>query len=130
MSSTFCKDERLSSRKQISALFKESEVVSAYPIKVLFKKSAGDSQFPCQVGIGVPKHRWKRAVDRNRLKRLIREAYRKHKNTLYTGLNASNEQLNMMILFTGKEKSSGTIIEERLITALGRLISSNVAHPK
>lgn len=128
MRNTWSKGERLSSRKEIAALFVDGESVSSYPIKIIYRSSDQNSPFPCQVSVAVPKHRWKKAVDRNEIKRQIREAFRKNKQEFYAALERAGKHYSMMILYTGKEKVSGTAIEEKIIALLGRLTVSNEAH--
>jgi ribonuclease P protein component len=73
--------------------------------------------------ISVSKRTFKRAVDRNRLKRLIREAYRLHKYRLTEQPNGHEIAL-LGIIFTGKEKSPLTMVEKKLISAFHRLLGT------
>lgn len=73
---TFSKVERLTSKKQIDELFENGSSFFCHPFKVVFLVEPTVVQVPDQVLISVPKKIWKRAVDRNLIKRRIREAYR------------------------------------------------------
>ena len=73
---TFGKQEKLKSRKLIERLFEEGKSVKKYPIRLVYLQTDHTSDLPAQVGFSVPKRHFKRAVDRNRIKRLLREAYR------------------------------------------------------
>jgi len=85
---TFPKSERLVSRGLIETLFAGggSSMVT-FPLRVIFiKKERARGDAPVQVLISVPKKRFRHAVDRNRVKRQIREAYRQHQQLLYGAL--------------------------------------------
>ena len=99
---TLGKEERLKSRKQIELLFREGKKFSVTPFRVhyVFNKMASP---PLQFGVGVGNKNFKRAVDRNRIKRLVREAYRLQKITLYQKVKEKKGQLNIFIIYTGKE---------------------------
>ena len=84
---TFGKQEKLKSRKLIERLFEEGKSVKKYPIRLVYLQTDHTSDLPAQVGFSVPKRHFKRAVDRNRIKRLLREAYRIQKKELYGQLH-------------------------------------------
>lgn len=96
---TFSKSERLKSRKQIEALFGSGKSFSQYPFRVFYRWE-GQEGLP-QAGVGASKRNFKRAVDRNRIKRLMREGYRLQKQILYTSESAAG--LRVFILYTGKD---------------------------
>jgi ribonuclease P protein component len=98
---TLGKNERLKSRKQIELLFSEGEKFSITPFRVnyIFNELAS---LPLQFGVGVSNKNFKRAVDRNRIKRLVREAYRLQKNTLQQKVKEKKGQFNIFIIYTGK----------------------------
>ncbi len=82
---TFSKQERIVSNKLIETLFGkgDSQALTAYPLKVVYLQTSHiEGAAPIQILISVPKKRFKHAVDRNRVKRQIREAYRHHKHLL------------------------------------------------
>ena len=85
MAPTFRKKERIVSNLLIETLFEKgnSQSLAAYPLRAVFlKKERQQGHAPVQILISVPKKRFKHAVDRNRVKRQIREAYRLHKQLL------------------------------------------------
>ena len=120
---TFKKTERLSSKKDIALLYSSGQNKSFYPLKVFWRIHDFENEFPVRVLITVPKRSFKKAIDRNLLKRRIREAYRLNKLPMYEALTASGKKLDLMILFIHKEKSLMPEIEKALKKALDMLIS-------
>ncbi len=83
---TFKRAERLKSRKVIEQLFKQGQSFAQYPLRIVWVEMAEPrSEFPAQFALSVSKKKFKRAVDRNRIRRLVREAYRLNKHVLYRG---------------------------------------------
>jgi len=115
----FPKSERLHSKKQIEQLFSQGDSFTVYPLKVVYLKKPLESRLQNQVLVSTPKKKFKRSVDRNKLKRRIKEAYRLHKQVL------ENKQAGFYLLigyiYVGKEISSYQIIEEKLKQSLVRL---------
>lgn len=108
---TFSRNERLKSRKLISRLFREGHSYMAYPLRVVWlpvspeeQLAAGFDGIPAQLAISVPKRAFKSAVQRNRLKRRIREAYRLNKQAWYEQLAARELHLALMLVYVGKEE--------------------------
>lgn len=106
MNFTFRKEERLKSRKIIGRLFKEGHSFISYPIRFVWVKMETPlSDSPLQMSLTVPKRAFPKAVDRNRLRRRIREAYRLNKHSLYEKLEKElpNEQRGLMLIYVAKE---------------------------
>lgn len=82
MKYTFKKEERLKSRKLIEQLFDEGKRLKSFPIQLVYLQIEHDTDYLVQASFSVPKRRFKRAVDRNKVKRLMREAYRLQKHLL------------------------------------------------
>jgi len=97
----FKKEERLRSKKIISRLFSEGKPFLAYPVKIIVLKTTLPTSFPAQAAFTVSKKNVKKAVHRNRIKRLMREAYRVNKNELYQ--LAGDNQYALFFLFVGNE---------------------------
>ncbi|MBS1496776.1 MAG: ribonuclease P protein component [Bacteroidetes bacterium] len=114
------KTSRLKSRKQIDMLFGKGNQFSNFPFKIIWLPQNNVSAL--QVGIGVSSKSFKKAVDRNRIKRLIRESWRLQKNTLQQQLQAGNKQLSVFILYTHKELPEYTFVFEKISQVLERLI--------
>ncbi len=112
---TFTKEERLSSKKGIQELFKNGFSFYLYPFKVITLPIAEAKQH--QVLFSVPKRIFKRAVDRNLLKRRMREAYRLHKHLLKT----EPQVLSIAYIYTSKEIMDYTSIVNPLKQSLIRI---------
>ncbi len=91
--------ERLKSRKKIQSLFSEGKSLAFSPFRVIYQLQDDVS---LQVGVAVSTRQFKKAVDRNRIKRLIREAYRLQKNELNSLLISRNKGLDLFIIYNGK----------------------------
>jgi ribonuclease P protein component len=99
---TLCKDERLTRKKIIEQLHEKGESIKTPAIILIYHFCELPCTFPAQVMVTVSKRNFKRAHDRNRVKRLIREAYRKQKNLLYTSLKEQQAQAALLFIFTGR----------------------------
>ena len=119
---TLPKAERLRSRKLISLLFNDGSSIVANPIRMLWVQSENADGSPLQFAVSVPKKNFKRAVDRNRLKRQMREAVRKNKMEIKNILTEKNKPCAMMFVFTGREKAEYKIIEEKIILVMQRFL--------
>ena len=101
MRNTLGKQERLKSKKLIEKLYAEGDSVKTFPLRMMYVQTAHTSEFPCQVGVSVAKRNYKLAVDRNRLKRLMRETYRLQKQIVYNNLD---KPYVFMISYIGSEE--------------------------
>lgn len=113
---TFTKEERLCNKKLIDQLFHNGSSFLCYPYKVSWAITDEPQLYPAQVLIAVPKKRFKKAVDRNLIKRRIREAYRLHKQQyLYSLLNENDKRIVFSIGFVGKEIAPYDFIEKKML---------------
>jgi ribonuclease P protein component len=115
---TFNKQERLKSHKLIEQLFSNGKSFSVFPIKALYQFTALNSGTFLQAGVAVSKKNFKKAVDRNRVKRLLREAYRLQKKDLQNQLQVKNKQLVIFFIYTGKDMPVMPDIMEKVNTVL------------
>ena len=129
---TIGRNERLKSRKQIEQLFAEGKSFVVTPFRIYFdeKLNADHAMLNIKFGIGVSSKNFKRAVDRNRIKRLTREAWRLQKNELKQKLKTSGKELNVFFIYTGKELPDFTIVKDKVAVALKKLsekINENIS---
>jgi len=112
---TFRKEERLNKEIWIQELFTKGSSFHLYPFKVLFLPHP-DSQYPVnQVLISVSKRNFKRAVDRNLIKRRIREAYRLNKPE-----NSTPHKWLIAYIYVAKEILPSEVIHEKMPSTLER----------
>lgn len=115
MNNSFGKEEKLKSRKRIEQLFAEGKSVKAYPVIAVFLPNE-DSVVHSQVGFSVSKKRFKKAVDRNLVKRRMREAYRLNKEILI-----ERGTVSMMFIYVGKTIPQYAEVEKSVVKALIKL---------
>ena len=125
MKYTFTKKERLNSKKQIDQLFTEGKTFFSYPFKVFYLFQESEKEFPVQLLISVSKKNFKKAVDRNKLKRLVREGYRRNKLLFYDYLNEHNKRALLSLVYVGETILPPKEIEQKLILILQRLIEQD-----
>jgi ribonuclease P protein component len=129
---TLGKKERLKSRKQIEQLFSEGKRFTITPFLVYYlvngeclpagkAGSMVNNKSNLQFGTGVSGKIFKKAVDRNRIKRLIREAWRLQHVELKEKLKAAGNQLNVFLIYTGKEMPEYKLVSEKVKSALQKL---------
>ncbi|MBR5325673.1 MAG: ribonuclease P protein component [Prevotella sp.] len=124
---TFRKQERIVSTRLIEMLFGKgnSQSLSAFPLRAVFVQTARQpSCAPVQILISVPKKRFKHAVDRNRVKRQIREAYR-HQKQLLEGVVAEDKQLLIAFIWLSDRHYQTSEVEKRVIGLLERIAAKS-----
>ncbi len=129
---TLGKQERLKSRKAIEYLFKRGKSISVFPFRVLYMleqvanlQDAHTNNFVntrLQVGFTVSSRNFKKAVDRNRIKRLMREAYRLQKNDLRQSPVLDHVNLTLFFIYVGKELPEYKQVFEKTDIVLKRML--------
>lgn len=120
---TFSKDEKLCYQKSIDRLFAQGKSYISYPLRIVYfveEETEADKQF-AQVLISVPKRKFKRANKRNRIKRLVREAYRLNKQEYIRLLQEKGLRLDIAFLYLKDELPSYTEIEKSILKAVSTL---------
>ena len=116
----FKKEDKLKSRKAIEELFATGKSFSSFPFRIVWLPS--NNQATLQAGVGVSNRNFKKAVDRNRIKRLMREAYRLQKNELQKQLQENEKSMSVFFLYQGKELPGYDTVFEKMGTVIRRLI--------
>jgi ribonuclease P protein component len=111
MDFSFPKNEKLKSKKLIEQLFIEGKSINHFPLKLIYLKTVFDDNSTIKTGVIAPKKNFKKAPDRNRIKRLLREAYRLNKPLLFNNIEGS---FAFMILYLGKEMPNYQLVEEKM----------------
>lgn len=120
------KKERLSSKKQIDDLFSNSQSFISYPLRIVYRLNSAHDSLDKGISIlaSVSKKKFKRAVKRNRVKRLIRETYRLNKSPLSEILFATDNHLDIAFLYLKDQLPEYTEIEKSMQKALNVIIEN------
>ncbi len=118
---TFGKDEKLCSQTAITELFSKGKQIFKHPVKLLWLPVENGSGESNKVIITVSKRNFKRAVDRNKIKRLLRECYRKNKNV--SEAIFTDQKIMIGLIYIGKNIPRYNILEPIIIELLLRLNS-------
>ena len=119
---TLGKQERLKSRKTIEQLFSEGKKFMLSPFRVFYLFDEMTYP-PLQFGVGISTKNFKKAVDRNRIKRIIRDSYRLQKLPIQKKLKEKNLRLNLFFIYTAKELTDYKFIYDKMDLVLQKLIS-------
>ena len=120
---TLSKEERICSKKLINELFTgNGRSMTAFPLRVVFmKRTIVDDQPRAAMLVSVPKRYFKHAVDRNRVKRQVREAFRRHKSMITQNLTDDHESVAMAFVWLTNEKYPSSEVENRMVRLLTRI---------
>ena len=122
MKATYSKIEKLKSKALIDKLFDEGKSIKAFPLRMIYIGTEFDEPVKVKCGVSVSKRNFKNAVDRNRVKRLIREAYRLNKTTFFNNITT---QYALMILYIGNDKPTFEQTDKAMKVLLQRFVESN-----
>lgn len=117
---TLGKSERIKSRKSIEQLFRSGKSFTHLPFRIIYQQAGDGLHF----GVGVSARYFKKAVDRNRIKRLTREAYRLHKIPLQELLAANRKGLHVFFNYVAKEKTDYVVLVAAMEKSLTKLINT------
>ena len=119
---TYRQQEKLKSRKLIGQLFSHGKSFHIFPVKLIYLEIKEAVDYPVKAGVGASSRHFKKATDRNRIKRLLREAYRGEKKNLRDYLQAQNRAVIFFLLFTDKTVPDYGLIKAKMPLLLQRLI--------
>lgn len=114
---SFPASQKLKSRKVIGQLFESGKQVKSYPIRGVYSISEYNPEYHkshVQMGISVPKRSFKSAVDRNRIKRQVRETYRMHHTELLTLAKEKNLYLPMMLIYIDRREPNFQKLDKKV----------------
>lgn len=120
MNQQFPNNEKLKSKKLIEQLFKSGKSVSSFPVKLIYTTVPFEEDVLIKASVSVSKRRFKNAVDRNRIKRLLRESYRLNKSIIH---NELQEQYVCMFLYLGKEMPNFNELNGKMERLLHKLVA-------
>ena len=122
---TFRKPEKICNQNQIDRLFKEGRSLKSGQFRMLYIESQEAEREPLQVLIAIPKRNLRHAVSRNRMKRLVREAYRMNKHKILEIYTKAGKSCDIAFIFTGKQCISQQETSSAIIELLDRLIRAH-----
>jgi ribonuclease P protein component len=118
---SFRKDEILRKKKLIDRLFTEGSSFFVYPCKIFYLPLPLETQFPAQIMISVGKRAFRHAVDRNRIRRQIREVYRQNKHVFYDHLARQQKQCILAIIYTANVRIPAEELDLKIKSIIKRL---------
>lgn len=119
MSFTYPKHEKLKSQKHIELLFSEGKSVSKYPLRLVFVPIELENDEKIKIGVSVSKKNFKKAVDRNHYKRLLRECYRLNKHLL---LETMDRPYAIMLFYQTKEAMTFVEMNQKAVQLFEKFI--------
>ncbi|WP_431133000.1 ribonuclease P protein component [Psychroserpens mesophilus] len=125
MSFSYPKKEKLKHQKLVEKLFSEGKSVSVFPLRMVYLKTDFKDDAKFKTGVSTSKRNFKNAVDRNRIKRLLREAYRLNKAAHFNNISGSYA---LMILYLSKDGTDFESIDlkmKQLLDAFSKKVSQN-----
>lgn len=118
---TLGKDERLKREQHIETLFRSGKAFSVFPLRIIWQNTArGAERTSLRAGFSVPKKRFRKATDRNRIKRLLREAWRLNKHHLLPHIPPA-AQLHLFLIFSDGVIPDRDKLEEAVRKGIARI---------
>jgi ribonuclease P protein component len=118
----FSKKEHLCSRRVIEKIFTAGKVINESSLRLLWIEDFLEKEIPLKVAISVPKKNFKKAVDRNKIKRQIRESYRLSKHLIMQELLKEEKKYSCIIIYTSKKQLTSQEMQAKIIVTLQRFV--------
>ncbi|WCO01691.1 ribonuclease P protein component [Psychroserpens ponticola] len=125
MSFSYPKKEKLKSQKLIDRLFSEGKSISSFPLRMVYLKTDFEDHTQFKTGVSTSKRNFKNAVDRNRIKRLLRESYRLNKAVYFNNISESYALMILYISKDGTDFESVDIKMKQLLDTFSKKVSQN-----
>jgi ribonuclease P protein component len=119
---SYNKKEKLKSRKQLNKLFETGKSFTVFPVKLFYFFTDDAQDNAVKAGVGVSSRHFKKAVHRNKIKRLLREAYRTEKQPLYIYLSHNKKKLAVFLLYIDKGLPEYDLLKQKMQLCMQRLI--------
>lgn len=118
---TFRKEERLYLKRDFDELIKQNNYFILKPLKIYWKEIKEEDKYPVKFGVSVPKRNFAKATERNKIKRQLREAYRKNKIMLYNNKTTNKNTLLVLAVYSSGNKIKYSQIEDCLKRGLEKI---------
>jgi ribonuclease P protein component len=118
---TYQKKDKLKSRKQTQFLFAKGQSINQFPIKLIYTLAEHPEQNILQAGVGAPTRTFRKAVLRNKVKRLLREGYRLEKPAFLATTKLEGKMVNLFFLYTDATVLDQRLIQEKIKQLLNKL---------
>ena len=123
---TYPREEKLKAKRLIDELFITGKSVSKYPLRLVYIEVEDEDAPPLQTGVSVSKRHFKKAVDRNYYKRLLRESYRKNKSLI---LDQVDQKFALMLFYQTKDRLNYQEVEQKMKALFEKFIKQSQSPP-
>lgn len=121
---SFGKNYKLCSKQVIDELFNSGNTIKSYPLIAIYKQVEFNDETPFKIVFSAPKRTFRKAVQRNRIKRICREAVRMNKQILESYLNESKTQLALFLVYSSKDELNHSQLEKKVVKLFNALTQS------
>jgi ribonuclease P protein component len=120
----FNKNEKLKSRKLTEQLFAKGDTFLVFPVKVLYIVVKEPLDYSIKIGVTASSKKFKKAVDRNRIKRILKEQYRLNKHPLHSYVNGKNLQVIVFFIYIDKVLPTKGLLDKKMPIIIDKLIKA------